>query len=294
MIKSLTTTSCIYFPYSQGSSEHFGSFFVYNVCSASSCLERKVLKNGLSVNKLLDAHTGSGEHGKTSVGQFLGLHVGELLRIGGLQSKRIESDITGVVVLSEGEEFSHSRFNPSLVGSESFRNVDDEEEGEHNTEERNFRDHVVGNGRVVESVGDGRGVFADEVSDGGHHSNTSVHDFCLTESLDSGEVTVGGESHRIEESEGGDSSGKSEAWKGGIRSPSVESRSKRRWGRRLDLNRFRGHVGGLEGGGSSRGGDRSKSRDGRGGGSGQDHAGRELHFDCICLSCYKSFKVCRF
>jgi len=248
-----------------------------------SCLERKILENRLSINKFLDTHTGSGEHGETSVGQFFALHVGEVLGSGRLQSKRIESDITGVVLFSEGKERSHSRFNPSLVRSESLNNVDDEEEGEHDTEERDFGDLVVGNGGVVESVGDGGCVFANEVSDSGHHGNTAVHDFGLTESLDTNEVTVGAESHGIEESKGSNGSGKSEARLVSIGSPSVEGWSERRRGRRLDLtfDTFRGNFGGLEGGGGSRAGGGGEGRNGRGGSSGQDHASRELH--CVYM-----------
>ena len=235
----------------------------------SSSLERKILKDGLSVDKLLDAHTSGSEHSKTSVRQFLRLHGGELSSIGRLQSKRIETNIAGVVVFSKGEKRSHSWFDPSLVRSESFNNVDDEEEWEHYTEKGNFRDHVVSDRGVVESVGDGGGVFTDEVSNGGHHGNTSVHDFCLTDSLDTDEVSVGAESQRIEETERGDGSWKAEARLIGNRSPSIEGRSKRRRGRRLDLGGFGSNVSGLEGTGGSGSGDRGEGRNRRSG-DGQD------------------------
>ena len=51
-------------------------------------------------------HSGGGDHGEASVVQFLGLDVGEFLGVGGFQSERIDSDVTGVITLAQGEERS--------------------------------------------------------------------------------------------------------------------------------------------------------------------------------------------
>jgi len=91
-------------------------------------LKSKVFKNSLSVNLLLHTHTSSSQHGKTSIAQFLGLHIGEVLGILGLQSKWVELNITGVVRLTKGEERSEARFDPSNGGTERLGNVNSEEE----------------------------------------------------------------------------------------------------------------------------------------------------------------------
>ena len=62
-----------------------------------SSLEAEVLENSLSVNKLLSAESCNSEHSKTSVAKLLGLYKCKLLGIGGLQTKRIETNITGVI-----------------------------------------------------------------------------------------------------------------------------------------------------------------------------------------------------
>jgi len=110
-----------------------------------------------------------------------------------------------------------------------------------------------------------------------------VHDFCLTESLDTVKIAILAEAHGIKISQGRDGSRKSEASLVGIRSPSIEGRSERRRGRRL-LDGFRVDFDGLQSSvhTDSVSGDRGEGSDRRGGG-GQDHAGREFHFKKIVL-----------
>merc|ERR1739842_155973 len=152
-------------------------------------LKSKVLKNSLSINLFLHTHTSSSQHSKTSILKFLSLHDIEVLGISGLESLS-ESNVTGVVCLTEGEERSKAGFYPSNSGTGSLGNVDSKEEWEENSS-GNLGDLVVGNGVVnIHSVCDGGCRFTNEVSNGGHHGNTSVHDFSLTKTLDSIEILV--------------------------------------------------------------------------------------------------------
>mmetsp|Transcript_4727 Transcript_4727/g.12024 ORF Transcript_4727/g.12024 Transcript_4727/m.12024 type:complete len:266 (+) Transcript_4727:95-892(+) len=171
----------------------------------------------------LDAHTGSSDHGETSVRQFLSLHVSKVIGVGGLQPKGIETDITGIVLLTKSEERTKSRLDPTDVGTQRFCDVDEEEETEQD-KSRNFGDLVVGNcwGRNCHTIGNRRCVLPNEVAQRGHHGNTSVHDFGLTEALHTIQRTVIAESKWIEVSQGRDRTGKSITWLGGISDPAVD------------------------------------------------------------------------
>ena len=57
-------------------------------------LESKSLKDSLVVNLLLDTHTSCTDHSKTAIVKLFGLHVGKVLGILGLETKRIKSNIT--------------------------------------------------------------------------------------------------------------------------------------------------------------------------------------------------------
>src|SRR5210317_964946 len=63
-------------------------------------LESKIFKNSLAINLFLHTHTGSSQHSKTSITQFLRLHIVKVLGIFRFQSKWIKLDITGVVCLT--------------------------------------------------------------------------------------------------------------------------------------------------------------------------------------------------
>ena len=106
----------------------------------------------------LDAHTSSGDHGKTAVVQLLSLDVCEFGSSLWLQSERIKVDVAGVVTLTERKERSKTGFDPTNVGPERLGKVDEEEEGEHDRQ-GNFGNLVVGDGMVDES---GRAAYRPE------------------------------------------------------------------------------------------------------------------------------------
>ena len=158
-------------------------------CSLFACLEAKVLKDTNSVDLFLHAESSSGNHGKTPVVQFLGLHIGKVSSIGGLKSKRVKANVSGVVVFPKSKEVSHTGLDPSSGCTPCLGKVDGKEKGEQSSS-WDIGELVVGNHGVGESVGNGGGVLSDEVSDNGHHGDTSVHDFGFTESLDSLKVAL--------------------------------------------------------------------------------------------------------
>jgi hypothetical protein len=61
--------------------------------------EWKVLEDGLSVDEFLHHHTDRGQHGQTSIGKFLGLHVGKVLRVGWLEAKWVKSKVACVSII---------------------------------------------------------------------------------------------------------------------------------------------------------------------------------------------------
>jgi hypothetical protein len=60
-----------------------------------------MLKDSLSIGKLLIQETSGNKHGKTSFLEFLGLNLEELSRVGGLQAKRIETEVSCEIVSAE-------------------------------------------------------------------------------------------------------------------------------------------------------------------------------------------------
>ena len=88
---------------------------------------------------------------------------------------------------------------------------------------QNLRKLVVCNGVVnVHSVGGGRSRFTNEVTDSGHHSNTTVHNLGFTETLDGIEISVLGKSEGIEEAKRRDGTRKAVHGKSSISGPSVD------------------------------------------------------------------------
>jgi hypothetical protein len=60
-----------------------------------------MLKDSLSIDKLLSHETSGSKHGKTSVLELLRLHLEELGRVDGLQAKRIETEVSWETVIAE-------------------------------------------------------------------------------------------------------------------------------------------------------------------------------------------------
>ena len=82
---------------------------------------------------------------------------------------------------------------------------------------------IVSNGVVnIHTISNGRCILSDNVTKGGHHSNTPVHDLSFAKSLDLREVQTLGETQWIEETERCNSTGESITGKFFIRYPSID------------------------------------------------------------------------
>ena len=80
----------------------------------------KVDKDLLAVDQLLNDHASGTKHGKAAILKLLGVELGEFLGIFGLEAERIESNITGVVVivqvLEHGAGFRLETSDSSRIG----------------------------------------------------------------------------------------------------------------------------------------------------------------------------------
>ena len=64
-------------------------------------LGREVLDDALAVDELLEEEAGDRDHGEAAVLEFLGRHLGEFLRVRGLEAGRVEADVARVVLVLE-------------------------------------------------------------------------------------------------------------------------------------------------------------------------------------------------
>jgi len=165
-----------------------------------------VLDDALSVSELLCHEPGRGDHRQSSVLELLGLKERQLLGVGRLKVKRIESDVTRDVSVPEKSRLVKGdvlRLDPSdgrsllLGGSDA----DGEEHPERNGDLGEVGDGGSGNLRVEEEGGTLDG-FSGEEPDGGEHGNASVGELGLAVSSEGVVVGLLGESEGIEESEG--------------------------------------------------------------------------------------------
>ena len=214
-----------------------------------------MLKDSLSVSKLLSQETSGGKHGKTSVLEFLSLHLEELSRVGGLKAKRIETDVSGHVVIAKKSGLADGDilgFDPANGGTLLLSGTNGNGEGD---PESNGDLGQVSDGRAgnlgVEKERRSLNLLADEETDDGKHADTSVGKFSLTVTLEGGLIGLLGESEGVEKSHRGKGTG-----------DGVDGESQ---GRRL----LGGSAGG-EGGGRT--------------GRESEEGGGELHFDVlVCL-----------
>ncbi len=180
-------------------------------------------EDGSVVDEFLGAHTGPSKHCQSSVLEFSVLHVSESGGVGGLEAERIESDVTGVIVVSELPQGSGPRtkvgLDPSDLCSSEFGGSNGRgEQGK--GRKRNLLQLVVGRSGQTEGSSEG---FTDEVSDGSHHGNTAVHDFGLAVALDFVQSdSIARESNGVKVSGGRKSSGESKARKAFVGNPSVD------------------------------------------------------------------------
>ena len=162
-----------------------------------------MFKDSLAIDKFLGQESGGGNHGKTSVLEFLGLHLEELSWVRGLQAKRIESKVSWDVVITQ-ESWLVNRdvlgLDPANLSTIKFgvgdTDTQDQPEGGVDLGQ-------VGDGRssdlAVEDESLGLDGFTNEEADAGKHGNTSVGKLSLTVSLEGSFVSLGGETKRVEE-----------------------------------------------------------------------------------------------
>merc|ERR1719359_1607519 len=81
-----------------GVSRHARPSLIYitTQCNSWGCNLRKEL---LASHQLLCDHAGGGDHGEAAVVELLGLHFLELLRILGLEPKRVKAQVSWLVVI---------------------------------------------------------------------------------------------------------------------------------------------------------------------------------------------------
>ena len=90
-------------------------------------LALEILKDTLAVGEFLGHEASSGEHGKTTVLKLLGLHDLELFGVSGHEAKRIESEVSGNVVVTEKTgpgDRNITGINPSDFGALLFGSTD--------------------------------------------------------------------------------------------------------------------------------------------------------------------------
>jgi hypothetical protein len=218
-----------------------------------------MLKDSLSIGKLLSHEASGGKHGKTSVLEFLGLHLEELGRVLGLQVEGVETEVSWQIVVSEKSGLGDGDIlglDPADGGTLLLGGTN----GNSQSNPESDRDlGQVGDGRAsnlsVEKERRTLNLLTDEETDSGKHGNTPVGKFSLTVTLEGGLIGLLGESEGVEKSHGLKGTGNG-----------VDGESQ---GRRL--------LGGSAGG---KGGGRT--------GRDSDEGGSELHFDLVFL-----FLFCR-
>mmetsp|Transcript_9270 Transcript_9270/g.18671 ORF Transcript_9270/g.18671 Transcript_9270/m.18671 type:complete len:236 (-) Transcript_9270:141-848(-) len=223
-----------------------------------SFLRAEVFEDTLAVDQFLRQETGGGQHGQTSVLEFLGLHQFEFGRVGGLESEGIKTEVSGNVRFTQKTGLVKGGvlgFDPTNFGTNGFGLGD-------TGTQKEPKDRVdlgqVGNGRAGNlSVEEDRLTFdgfPDQETYGGKHGHTSVGEFGLTVTLQGWFVGLGGKTGRVEQTNGVQSTGD------GVNGES----------------RLGSLGGGFLRGKSVKGGSR-RGEEGNG--------SSELHFDGYCLCC---------
>ena len=150
----------------------------------SEYLGGEVLNDSLSVNEFLGQESGGGKHGKTSVLEFLGLEGDEFFLVIGLESKRIESDVSRDVFVTEKSGLVNRDvlgFDPSDGGTLLLTGANGDGQKQ---PERNRDLGKVGDGRSrnlgIEEEGASLDGFTGKESNGGEHclSKNKINDVC--------------------------------------------------------------------------------------------------------------------
>jgi hypothetical protein len=167
-----------------------------------------VFQDTFTIDQLLSHETSGGEHGKTSVLEFLVLKGPQLFRISRLETEGVEANVTrGVVDTQEARVVNRdiTRGHPSELGTVELElgNTNGKDAPERS---RNLREVADGRtlNRCIEEEGRPFHLFADKESKHSQHTNTSMCDLGLTVTLEGVLVGLLGEAKRIEDTERGE------------------------------------------------------------------------------------------
>jgi hypothetical protein len=167
-----------------------------------------VFQDTFAIGQLLGHETSGGEHGKTSVLEFLGLKDLQLFRIGRLETEGVEANVTRGVVGTQEAGLVYgdiTRGNPSVLGTVELDlgNANGKE-----TPERSRNLRKVGNGGSlnggIEEEGRSFDLLADKESKHSEHTNTTMGELGLTVTLEGVLIGLGSEAKRIEETNRGE------------------------------------------------------------------------------------------
>jgi hypothetical protein len=147
-----------------------------------------VLNDSLSVNEFLGQESSGSNHSEASVLEFLGLEDLEFLGVFGLESKRIEADVTRGVVGTEKTGLVDRDIlglDPSDGGTLLFTGTNGDGQ-KHPEGDRNLGKVGDGGSRNlgVEEEGASLNGLTGKETDGGEHGNTSVGELGFTVSLE--------------------------------------------------------------------------------------------------------------
>merc|ERR1719453_1608756 len=137
----------------------------------------RCLEELAAADELLDHHAGDADHGEAAVVQLLGLHLGELLGVGGLEARRVEAEVAGDVVGADGPRLVAGR---ALEG-ENAEDLDDRDEEDDGRPEGLQRRLLEGDvRRHVDAAAEERvELLGDRVAEGGEHGDAAVLDLDL-------------------------------------------------------------------------------------------------------------------
>jgi hypothetical protein len=167
-----------------------------------------VFQDTFAIGQLLGHETSGGEHGKTSVLEFLGLEGLQLLRIGRLETEGVKANVTGGVVGTQETGLANiniTRGHPSVLGTVELdlSNANGEDAPERSRHLRKVADGGPLNGGVKEE-GRSFDLLADKESNHSQHTNTAMGELGLTVTLKGVLVSLGSEAKRIEETNRGE------------------------------------------------------------------------------------------
>mmetsp|Transcript_13240 Transcript_13240/g.20627 ORF Transcript_13240/g.20627 Transcript_13240/m.20627 type:complete len:227 (+) Transcript_13240:70-750(+) len=182
-----------------------------SICSKAVHLTHEVLNDSLSVGQLLSDTSSSGKHSKTSVLKLLSNHLAELSIVLGLKSKRIKSNITRVVLITQKTGLIKGdilRLDPTNLSTLGFGSSNSNSE---KSPELRWNLSKVGDSRSLDrGIPEERSSFdllADKETNNSKHTDTSVLNLGLTVTTESVLVGLGSKIKRIEESSWLDDSG---------------------------------------------------------------------------------------